>query len=549
MRLSTYAILLFICLFPLQFLAQQETQATVIDRIDLGVKYLSEKEHIKSIEELIDAKEIAIQNKWYPQAFNATLNIGTNYYLMMDYGEAFQYYLKAYELAINHLGASQQMSVYNNIGVLYIEEKDAIKSEDSFFKAYEIAKSLDDKRQMGAYGINLALLLNKTGKLDLAEQYIEEALPHLKESPGIYLLAKIAKTENLLLRNQYEKAEKLGLEILPEIEKLELLSDRFTFNDKVTLLLILSEIYEKQNELKLAKEYALRARDIQENIEERADVYDRLATVYMKTQDFKGAMSYKDSVLIATDSLHSIKNSALYKSEKVKYQIQNYKHEISESKKLLKKEQQFFYTLIVVLLIILFFLVWIYKNNLLKQKQKKRIFDLELAKEKTENLLLEERHREKEALVLLEKERLKNELDIKNRELTARAMYLASKNELIEDVIQSISKNSQIATNASLKSQINDLKQHLKKDTQWDSFFKHFEELNQGFLDNLRTKHPKLTSNDIRFLTFLYMNLSNQEIASLLNITPQSCRKRKERISKKMDIPDSLTLHAYLSAI
>ena len=190
-----------------------------------------------------------------------------------------------------------------------------------------------------------------------------------------------------------------------------------------------------------------------------------------------------------------------------------------------------------------------YKNNSLKHKQRKKIVELELAKEKNEHLLLERQHREKEALVLLEKERLKNELDSKNRELAAKAMYLASKNELIEEVIQSLSANLEVATTPSLKKQISDLKKYLKKDTQWDSFFVHFEELNQGFLDRLIAQHPTLTPNDLRFLSFLYMNLSHKEIASLLNITPQSCRKRKERISKKMDIPPHHSIHSYLAAI
>lgn len=113
-----------IIVLPFKTLAQNKSQKDVVDQINLGVKYLSEKEHIKSIEELIAAKESAIRNEWYTQAFNATLNIGTNYYLMLDYGEAFQYYLQAYDIAIKHLGPRQEMAVFNNIGVLYIEEKD-----------------------------------------------------------------------------------------------------------------------------------------------------------------------------------------------------------------------------------------------------------------------------------------------------------------------------------------------------------------------------------------------------------------------------------------
>lgn len=543
-----FLFILLLVLMPFQLFAQSETQEMVADRINLGVKYLAEKEHIKSIEELIGAKEIAIRNDWYLKAFNATLNIGTNYYLMLDYGEAFQYYLQAYDIAIKHLGPRQEMAVFNNIGVLYVEEKDFLKAEESFLKAYEIAKKLDDNQQIGTYGINLALVLHKLGKVDLASRYIEEALPLLKNMPNVSLLARIAKTENLLLQHQYFAAEKLALEVLPQLENLSLLKEQITVNDKITLLLILTKIYEEQNQFKTAQDYALLARSLQDNVEERIEVYDRLATLYGKTDDFKTAMAYKDSVIIATDSLYAIKNSALFKSEKVKFQIKNYQHELMESKKALKSEKQFFYLLITAVVIFMGFLIWMYKNNSLKHKQRKRIIELELEKEKSDHLLLEEQHREKEATALLEKERLKNELEVKNRELTAKAMYMASKNELIEEVLQSLLQNTEITTNTSLKSQINDLKKHLKKDAQWDSFFVHFEELNQGFLDRLRTRHPNLTPNDIRFLTFLYMNLSYKEIASLLNITPQSCRKRKERIAVKMDVPGNVSLHSYLSS-
>ena len=239
----------------------------------------------------------------------------------------------------------------------------------------------------------------------------------------------------------------------------------------------------------------------------------------------------------------------LFKSEQLKFQVQNYKKELIESKELLKQERQFYYVLIICVVVFMGFLVWFFKNTSLKHKQRKKIVELELEREKNETLLNAQKHQEKEALVLLERELLKNELDVKNRELTAKALYLSSKNELIEEIVQSISKNTQIENNALLKKQINDLKKHLKKDRQWDSFFIHFEEVNQGFLNKLRAQHPELTPGDIRFITFLYMNLSYKEIASLLNITPQSCRKRKERISKKMNLSSNTSLHVYLSNI
>ncbi|AFU70567.1 TPR domain protein [Psychroflexus torquis ATCC 700755] len=550
MHLFKYAILLLLFnISPLKLSAQIETQASVIERIDLGIKYLSEKNHAKSLEELIGAKELAIREEWYSQAFNASLNIGNNYYLLMDYGEAFQYYLQAYEIAVKHLSARQEMVAFNNIGVLYTEDKDLIKAKKSFLKAYEIAKKLDDKEKIGAYAINLALLGNKMGELELSEKYIDEGLPLINDNLILFLSGEIARAENLLLRAQYVKAENLALKLLPQINDLSILRDGMTVNDRITVLLILTQVYEEQKQFKLAQKYALLARSSRKDIEGRKEIYNHLARLYYETNDFVKAMAYKDSVVIATDSLYAIKNTALFKSEQVKFQIHNYQHELSESKEKLQGERQFFYGLIICVVLFMGFLILVYKYNSLKHKQQKKIAELKLAKEKNSHLLIERQNQERKAQVLLERERFKNELDNKNRELTSKAMFLSSKNELIEEIVQTLSANTQIETNAVLKKQINELKKHLKKDTQWDSFFVHFEDVNQGFLDRLRAQHPNLTSSDIRFTTFLYMNLTYKEIASLLNITPQSCRKRKERISKKMNIASNLSIHMYLSSI
>ncbi len=550
MPLYKYVVLLLLAStvsFPL--FSQVETQSSVIKRIDLGIQYLSKKEHAKSLEELVTAKEVAIRNEWYAEAFDATLNIGTNYYLVLDYGEAFQYYLQAYEIALEHLDSGYEMVAFNNIGVLYIEDKDHVKAKESFQKAYEIAKKLEAKEQIGAYAINLALVANKMGELEISDKYIEEALPLLKDAPNVLLMGKIARAENLLLRTQYVKAEKLALELLPQIDDLSILNDGITVNDRITVLMILIETHKKQQRYKRAKKYALLARSTQKKIEERIEIYNHLAILNSKTNDFAKAMAYKDSVLIAKDSLYAIKNSALFKSEKLKFQIQNYQRELSKSREELRKERQFFYGLIICVILGMGFLILVYKYNSLKDKQRKKIVELELAKEKNHHLLIEKQNQEREALASLERERFKNEIDIKNRELTAKAMFLSSKNELIEEIVQTLSTNTKIETNTVIKKQINELKKHLKKDTQWDSFFVHFEEVNQGFLDRLRANHSNLTTGDIRFATFLYMNLNYTEIASLLNITAQSCRKRKERISKKMNVPSNHSIQSYLSSI
>lgn len=537
-----YISLTFLFLFTAGY-GQVINQAECDTLIERGIELMFEKKHVQSLELLVQAAALAEDNNWPKQKFRALLNTGSNYYLMSDFGEALDYYLKAYEIAITDLETKDELTVLNNIGILYFQEANLLKAKEYFGKAYELSFNQENSSKHGYYAINLALVSNKMQQPEEASKYINEALPLVKEQPEVEIMAKMALAENLFIKGKYREARELSLLLLPKM------TGESHSDNRVFMLLLLSKIYKEEKQYYLALQNAKMARAGSKILEHREDVYEALSNAHVSLKEYDKALLYKDSILIARDSLQEKRNNTLYENNKIKFELQKFAHELNESRLLLQKERRFFYSIVIFGVLLLLLLMWIFRNYLIRHKQRKKIAELELEQEKTKRLVAEKQMREQEAIVNFEQERLKNELDLKNRELTTRAMYLASKNELIEEVIQSISQNLQIAINPSLKNQINDLKKHLRKDTQWDSFFVHFEELNQGFLDRLRAKHSQLTTSDIRFLTFLYMNLSYKEIAALLNITPQSCRKRKERISKKMNVPDNLPLHAYLAAI
>ena len=120
---------------------------------------------------------------------------------------------------------------------------------------------------------------------------------------------------------------------------------------------------------------------------------------------------------------------------------------------------------------------------------------------------------------------------------------------MLQEVIQNIKDQPDLVNKPEIRNYVSKLNRHIKKDSANDDFLLHFEETNHGFLSSLREKHPNLNANDIRYVSYLYMNLSIKEISSLLNITPDACRKRKERIGKKMDLQETAELFSYLSSI
>lgn len=67
-----------------------------------------------------------------------------------------------------------------------------------------------------------------------------------------------------------------------------------------------------------------------------------------------------------------------------------------------------------------------------------------------------------------------------------------------------------------------------------DHLLLELESSNNHFQVQLKHKHPALTTYDIRLCTYLKSNLSTKEIALLLNITPDSVKKAKHRLRKKI---------------
>jgi hypothetical protein len=525
------------------------TEAHCDSLLQSGVIAMQKGEYVNAIEWLSEVEHLAGSRHWYQQQFLAKNNLGLTYYQMFDYGEALNFYLEAYTIAVKHLTPQQEMIVLNNIAVLYSKEKNYDKAREYFLKAYDIAKKNKVYLKVGLYGVNLGIVANETGQLKAARAYLNEALLYLDETPQTELSARVMLAENLLLEGKTKAAFEAAQQLRGRIQA-------HNFRDlEVQLLVLLAKISVAEHNYTAAEGYAQQAL-AKADVEESAGIYEILADLSKQKKDFGTALLYKDSILLFRDSLNQIKNGRLYENNKVKFELQNYRHELVLNKAQLQNERRMFYWIISCTVVVLLFLVWTLRNLSARHKQKKmieersrQIMTLELEKEKNENLLLEKQFREKETTALLEQERLKNEIESKNRKLSAKALYLSGRNQLIEEILSELSALPELAKDVSLGKHIRSLKNHVKTDTEWDSFITHFEEVNQGFLASLKEKHPGLSANDMRFIAYIYMNLSTKEIASMLNITAEACRKRKERISRKMGLSEDLQLYDYLSAL
>jgi DNA-binding CsgD family transcriptional regulator len=83
--------------------------------------------------------------------------------------------------------------------------------------------------------------------------------------------------------------------------------------------------------------------------------------------------------------------------------------------------------------------------------------------------------------------------------------------------------------------------------TYWKSVLEKFEKINPDFNQALIKGQPQLTKGERDFCSFVKLNLSNKEIAHLLQISPESVITKKYRILKKLNLPKEVDFQLWLS--
>ncbi len=136
-----------------------------------------------------------------------------------------------------------------------------------------------------------------------------------------------------------------------------------------------------------------------------------------------------------------------------------------------------------------------------------------------------------------EKAKLDAELAFKKKELTTHALHLAKKNEVLEGLkLQAEELKKEEASTKGYQQLIRTINFDLQDDTNWKNFSHYFEQVHKDFNKNVKARFPEITSNELRLLALMKMNLSSKEIANILNISQEGIKKARYRLRKKLNI-------------
>lgn len=127
------------------------------------------------------------------------------------------------------------------------------------------------------------------------------------------------------------------------------------------------------------------------------------------------------------------------------------------------------------------------------------------------------------------------ELQRKKQELTAYAMQLAHKNELLSGIkndVQDLSVES--SKRKSVQRIVNTIHINQNDDETWEGFRTRFQAVHQDFEVTIKKSYPAVSNNELRLMSLLKMKLSNKEIANILNISNDGIKKARYRLRKKL---------------
>jgi DNA-binding CsgD family transcriptional regulator len=191
----------------------------------------------------------------------------------------------------------------------------------------------------------------------------------------------------------------------------------------------------------------------------------------------------------------------------------------------------------------LFIVTWYLIHNIYKRyynKQKNRLL------EKKQRAFAMAQLENEKVIMKLKNEKLKHDINSKSRELAASTMSIIKKNELLSTIKNELEA---VKHDTNVKPVIKIINKNLSDKSDWKMFREAFNNVDRGFIKNLKSIHPNLTPKDLRLCSYLRLNLVSKEIAPLLNISARSVEIKRYRLRKKMDLPHEKSLVEYILEI
>ena len=527
---------------------------------------------IKNYIELESDSLISIGYKYFQQKENPQRKALAGYLEGIYYNDekhdaetALKYYLEAateiektkdYQLA--HL-------IYAGIGDIYVYRSLVDYAITAFQKAYDFAKSSNNKVYISSALSYLGRAYSIKPDVNKSISYYKDALDVARKADD-KISVTIALNELAVVCAAYSKDYKQALEYA--LEALHINKDKESLPNYLTV----GDIY-RQLKMNDSAQYYLDKAATSDNIYTVCGAYQSLYYLNRTTpQNYAKAMTYCDKFYTCIDSITKIKHGKEIIAMKEKY---DHEKLLNEKKTLQIENEKIIRNSLYILLfivIIIACLIFLYQRKLIQkertiqmQEEQLRIYSLrihenemQMAQNRVHIMQLSEQLAANEGLheTMMEQQNGLDELKRKNENLQKETILLQqnmaeySQNMQGKLKTQLTSFDVMAEENTRLRNReeflykllipyIKPLDSLIKSPkqltiVQWAEVEENINKLYNNFTLRLKEQFPSFTNNDLQVCCLIKLRISVSNMAEILNISPASVSKRKQRIKEQI---------------
>lgn len=540
MKNTIYLLLISFWLLPSPLQAQEEKQALTL--IEQSQKYLfnnpkqasyyaaqavalfpeDKPDEIRAqamllhsqAEQLLGNFDLSIKNLYDAQAYinpankkqTAQLNslMGRVYSKLGDYNKAIELNDKATS-AFKALGDSASVAdCYNERGVMHYLLNEFLVAEQFLQRALAINRAQRNLKEIATNLNNLCLYQGDTEK---KLSFIQEAITINKNLDSQWSLGENYNNmgKQYFFGEQYPKA-------------LEALQKAYEYAHKIGARELICDNYEYSSWVYSATGNYTQA-------------FTRLNQMYHLSRDLQ-----------SNNKLRNIEQEISYK----KYQDQKRTTEKQEQAYEIELLKRNLWLMGSILILGVAFGIVIYKWY----RRRKGLqlvearYQLELSQREISELKLHQQE--------LELQNVQSALDVSRQEATSFAVFLKSRNELLDKIREMIKEGYRMENQSlipHLKKVNAFISQYQSGDKTNSVLLMNIEDKNNEFLQRLITIHPKLTQGERYLAALLRVNLSTKEISMLTGTTPKTINMNRYRLRKALNLSSEEDLTDYLQNV
>ena len=483
------------------------------------VEYKTVYQHLYrdySIHLINEAIEDAHKKGWKQMEAECVLRKGLLYYVHLNWGPAFEYIQKGYT-QLKRLGFENSPTIIRSleaIGKCYYEFGDSEGAiqylREALAQPLVIDQNGDKRKTMNTIGVCFRRL----------EQY-DSALHYFTLAHDVSVMVKDTfwaaltngnKGNILFLQGKYDEA-------IPLMETDYQESLRYgEWPSAVNAALLLTTIYLKKGDVGKAEYYlgyAVKNKNYS-NPREMAGFYKNLATISRLKGFDDEAFRHLDSSMVYKERDEKEKNIKTINQAKLKVEVEQHANQIRLLETARSRQVLIRNGLLFILLLIGVFTSLLFHQQRLRQNKERQLAeirqkaaDAELENAKKQLNFFTNALKEKSDLV----ESFRNELELLHQ---ADADQSKARIEYINTLL-----NTTILT-----------------EDDWKSFRQMFDLVHPGFFVRLKEKMSDLTPAETRLLALTKLQLAPKEMAAMLGISYDAIKKSRQRLRKKINLPE-----------